>query len=669
MTQLRAQLTQELNKQQIEAVETTEGPLLIIAGAGSGKTRTIIYRIGYMLEQGIPQSSILALTFTNKAAREMAFRVHGLTGKKLSNLTVSTFHAFGVKILRKTIHHLGYNDKFSIYDQADKAALIKEVARELAIAQEKIDVNGISSLFSAVKTGRHAWNSKSEYYKDLYEEYTSHLKAYNAVDFDDLIVLPIEIFTRFPEVLDTYRQKYRYILVDEFQDTSFIQYRLLKLLGQEHRNVCVVGDDDQSIYSWRGANYENLVHFERDFPGVREIKLEQNYRSTKTILTAANGLIANNTNRKEKELWTGIDSGKSIELSYPENEQKEAQEVAEQIKTLVLREKYKYHDFGVLVRTNSLTRSVEEAFLQENIPYRVSGGTSFFQRKEVKDIIGYLRVLANPDDDVNMLRIINTPRRGLGKKTLLLVRETAEKHHYSIYSALSALVYAADTPLSPKVKTSIEDFLSMLSFYRDKIMSGNDMAATVESLVENIDYWGWLIQEYQNNEKIATYKYRNITLFIDMLRRWERDPDTIDPNLYAFLNRITLITRDEADEEEQRGKVNLMTIHAAKGLEFDIVFLVGLEDGIIPHARSLEESDGNIEEERRLFYVAMTRAKNHLFLSSCLKRRYMNKTVECLPSPFIEEIPQELLTINTAHDPVDSNEAEDFFAKIHSKFT
>jgi DNA helicase-2/ATP-dependent DNA helicase PcrA len=219
------------------------------------------------------------------------------------------------------------------------------------------------------------------------------------------------------------------------------------------------------------------------------------------------------------------------------------------------------------------------------------------------------------------------------------------------------------------VKTSIEDFLSMLSFYRDKIMSGNDMAATVESLVENIDYWGWLIQEYQNNEKIATYKYRNITLFIDMLRRWERDPDTIDPNLYAFLNRITLITRDEADEEEQRGKVNLMTIHAAKGLEFDIVFLVGLEDGIIPHARSLEESDGNIEEERRLFYVAMTRAKNHLFLSSCLKRRYMNKTVECLPSPFIEEIPQELLTINTAHDPVDSNEAEDFFAKIHSKFT
>jgi DNA helicase-2/ATP-dependent DNA helicase PcrA len=662
------QLDGNLNKDQLDAVKTTEGPLLIIAGAGSGKTRTIIYRIAYMLESGIPQSSFLALTFTNKAAREMAQRIHALTGKKLNKLTVSTFHAFGVKILRSTIHRLGYNEKFSIYDQSDKGALIKEVARELSMENDKIDINGIGSLISAIKTGRQRWDSSNEFYRDFYAEYQSHLKAYNAVDFDDLIVLPIEIFTRFPGILASFQDRYRYILVDEFQDTSFVQYQLLRLLGSTSKNVCVVGDDDQSIYSWRGANYENLVRFEQDFPGLKEIKLEQNYRSTETILTAANGLIANNKERKSKKLWTGTGGGKPVELFFPADEQQEAHFIANQIKTVTLRENFGYHQFGVLVRTNSLTRTIEEAFLAENIPYRVSGGTSFFQRKEVKDIIAYLKVLANPEDDINLLRIINTPRRGLGKKTLFTMRDIAEKKQCSIYTALSAIAYAEDAPVSERVKTSINEFLALLSYYREKLFSKEKMWKTVESLVQAVGYWGWLIQEYQHNDKIATFKYRNITLFVDMLKNWELDPDNENPTLFAYLNRITLITKDEADDEEQKGKVNLMTIHAAKGLEFDIVFVAGVEDGIIPHARAIEENAANIEEERRLFYVALTRAKQHLFLTSSTRRKYMNRLVECTPSPFLEEIPPELMETHTDSDPVEADEAQDYFAAMKAKF-
>ncbi len=662
-------IEKSLNPEQLSAVQSIEGPLLIIAGAGSGKTRTIIYRIAHMLNQGIPQSSILALTFTNKAAREMSQRIHALTGKKLSNLTVSTFHAFGVKILRQTIGVLGYNEKFSIYDQADKAALIKEVARELSIEQEKLDIYGIANLISAIKTERTAWKTESQYYKDFFNEYQSHLKAYNAVDFDDLIVLPLIIFSEHPEILSRFQERYRYIVVDEFQDTSHIQYRLLRLLGSESKNICVVGDDDQSIYSWRGADYENITQFEKDFPNLIEIKLEQNYRSTKTILTAANGLIANNKNRKTKELWTGIDGGKHIELFFPDDEQGEAAFIAEQIKTMTLREKLKYHDFGVLVRTNSLTRSIEEAFLSENIPYCVSGGTSFFQRKEVKDIIAYLKIIANPDDDVNLLRIINTPRRGIGKKTLLILRDLAAARNCSLFSALSMVYYAEDSPIMGKTKESIGEFLSLLSYYREQIFGKGPMADTVESLVKAVNYWGWLIGEYTHNDKIAGFKYRNITLFIDIIRRWENDPDAIDPNLYGFLNRITLITKDEGDEEEQKGKVNLMTIHSAKGLEFSIVFIAGVEDNIIPHAKSLEENENNMEEERRLFYVALTRAKQHLYLSSCRTRRYMNKIIECSPSPFIEEIPASLIEVHSSSEPVSGDEAKDLFAAIKAKFS
>ena len=656
----------ELNPEQLRAAETVDGPLLIIAGAGSGKTRTVTFRIAHMLEQGIPQSSILALTFTNKAAREMADRVRSLTGRRLSNLTVSTFHAFGVQVLRKTIDRLGYTHSFSIYDQTDKISLLKEVARELKISHDAVDFYGASHLFSAIKTGRAEWSRENMGLKPMYREYVEHLKVYNAVDFDDLIMLPIQIFEEQPDVLESYRHKFRYLMIDEFQDTSHAQYRLMKLLGEESRNVCVVGDDDQSIYSWRGANYENLLQFEKDFPERVEIKLEQNYRSTQQILTAANELISHNTNRKGKVLWTGMDGGKALELYYPEDEIREAQFISEMIKNLSVEDRMPYHDFGILVRTNSLSAAIENALLAENVPYRVSGGQSFFQRKEVKDVIAYLRVLVNPDDDVNLLRIINTPRRGIGKTTLQKIRNVAAEKGMSLYSAISAIRWAEDAPISAKAKEHLEDFLSLVEYYRETLLSGKDMADSTRALVERIDYWGHLLQEYQTNDNAAKWKYHNIGIFLDLFERWEKDPDTEDPDLYGWLNRISLITRDDDGDNEQ-GKVNLMTVHASKGLEFGVVFLAGVEDHLIPHARAIEESEENLEEERRLFYVAITRAKQKLYLTSCKTRKSMRERSDSTPSRFLEEIPGELIEFHSPEEEVDADRAADYFAMVKQK--
>ena len=405
-----------LNPEQYEAVTSVEGPLLIIAGAGSGKTTVITYRMAYMLDQGIPQHSILALTFTNKAAREMADRVRSVTGKKLRDLTVSTFHAFGVKILRKEIAALGYKDNFSIYDEADKNQLIKDCARELGFKMDAFDAYKVGALFSQIRSEQRPWSKADDAYRGLYDEYRRSLRIFNAVDFDDLIVLPIELFELHPEIAQRYRDTYRYVMIDEFQDTSLMQYRFMRLMSS--RNVCIVGDDDQSIYSWRGANFENFALFERDFPGFKEVKLERNYRSTATILDAANAIIANNANRKEKALWTPEGKGGTpIELYTPEDEGKEAEFIARTIKEIKLKDRTPWGEFGVLIRTNNLTRRIEEAFLAEQVPYRISGGTSFYGRKEIKDVISYLRVVANPDDDVNLLRIVNTPRRGIGKTT------------------------------------------------------------------------------------------------------------------------------------------------------------------------------------------------------------------------------------------------------------
>jgi DNA helicase-2/ATP-dependent DNA helicase PcrA len=467
-------------------------------------------------------------------------------------------------------------------------------------------------------------------------------------------------------------------------------------MGEEtgaRANICVVGDDDQSIYSWRGANYRNLLLFEEDFPGITEIKLEQNYRSTTTILEAANGVIAHNTNRKGKTLWSGNDGGKPIELHYPENESAEADFIASQIKTISIAEDLRYHDFGVLTRTNSLAKTIEEAFLAENIPYKVSGGTSFFQRKEIKDIISYLRVIANPHDDVSLLRIINTPVRGIGKATVAVLGDVARKNKSCVWDAISRLNHARTEGQQQLFQdknalTELEEFLHLIETWRAEILERKtepgkpwSLSQKVRALVDGIDYWGHLVTEHGKEEKKARWKYTNIEYFIRMIENWERDPDTLDGGLYPWLNRISLITKDDG-ENDSLGKVSLMTIHSAKGLEFPVVFIAGAEEGLMPHEKSLEEDEtskdgapsgdspsGSIEEERRLFYVAITRAREKLYISCCQNRRRMQSTEDCKPSPFLEEIPKHLIR---HHKPISAEEdqalAEQLLEQLKAKF-
>ncbi|MDR2177439.1 MAG: exodeoxyribonuclease V subunit gamma [Treponema sp.] len=712
----------ELNGPQLQAVTTLEGPVLIIAGAGSGKTRVITFRIARMLEKGIGQYAILALTFTNKAAREMENRVKELTGRKLRDLTVSTFHAFGVKVLREEIEALGYRKNFSIYDETDRNRLIRESLRECRLAPEGTDLYKLGQLFSGVKTGRLSWGDSDAdpAWEPVYREYQQGLTIYNALDFDDLLCLPIKLFEEHPDILAKYHGRYRYIMVDEFQDTSLIQYRLLLLLAwgnargtplpeqspDKSPNICVVGDDDQSIYSWRGANYKNLARFEEDFPGVLEIKLEQNYRSTTTILEAANGVISNNSGRKDKRLWSGNHGGKPIELCSPETEREEADFIAEQIKKLRYNDKLRYDDFGVLLRTNSQFQAIEEVFLAENIPYRVSGGQSFFEREEIRDIISYLRVVGNPNDDVNLLRIINTPRRGIGKTSIAALSELAKKNHASLWDTLlrfrfqpgikgaalhrpeqGRLFQDGEGMASPHAAHSasgdIDEFVTLIETYREAILGKKGFSHLVRALVDSIDYWSHLVVEHAKNEKIARWKFSNIEYLIKSIELWERDEDNLDPSLYPWLNRVSLINRADGDdngEQSTLGKVNLMTIHAAKGLEFPVVFIAGAEQGIIPHRRSIEEEQTDdpleegaglngaaLEEERRLFYVAITRARDKLYISSCQKRRDRQELHDSLPSPFLDEIPPQLVEQYSGEDKTVTS-TEDFFSMMKERF-
>ena len=654
---LEEELKDKLNPEQYRAVTTLEGPILIIAGAGSGKTRVITYRIANMLEKGIPQSAILALTFTNKAAKEMEDRIKDLTNRKLQNLTVSTFHAFGVRILRQEIEALGYRPNFSIYDETDKKALIKETGVELKYTADALDLYKISVLFSDIKTGRKQWDNENDMYRQLYEGYQEGLKLYNSVDFDDLIVLPIKLFKEHPEILQRYRERFKYIMVDEFQDTSHQQYEFMHLLSD--RNVAVVGDDDQSIYSWRGADYQNILNFETDFPDVQEIRLEQNYRSTGTILAAANGVIKNNTNRKDKELWSGNGTGKPIEIYMPENEAAEADFIAEGIQGICAEEKRNYADFGVLIRANTQTRAIEEAFLEANIPYTVSGGTSFFERKEIKDIISYLRVIANHDDDINLLRVLNTPRRGIGRAAIEQINTVAKNMEYSLWDAIQAITTCPEEecPVTDNVLEILKEFSELIE--KNKTMlGGKGLSKKVREMVDEINYFDFLIAENPKSEKAARFKYMNIESLIKSMEQWENNPNYTDTSLYAYLNRITLLSRDDMDEEQDSGKVNLMTVHASKGLEFPVVFIAGAEEGLMPHAHAVEEGgDAAVEEERRLFYVAVTRAQDRLLISACRQRRRMASLVDCEPSRFLDEIPENLVEY---HEP--SKEVNDEMA-------
>ena len=723
------QFEKYLNSQQLKAVNQTEGAILILAGAGSGKTRVITCRITHMLQKGIPQSAILALTFTNKAAREMENRVKEMTGKKLFSLTVSTFHAFGVKILREEIGLLGYRENFSIYDSTDKLELIKESLRECKLYPEakvsgrKVDLKKLETLFSNVKLGLLRWGRPGlaaasfadagfadNTWEKVYDEYQKSLKVYNALDFDDLLLLPIELFGGYPEILEKYRKRYRYIMVDEFQDTSLIQYKLLSLLANPKSgksNICVVGDDDQSIYSWRGANFGNFLLFEKDFPNLLEIKLEENYRSTTTILEAANGLISHNTSRKGKTLWSGNGEGKPIIVSLRQNERDEASFIAGTIKKLRFSERLNYGSFGVLVRTNGQFDCIEEAFLAENIPYRVSGGLSFFDRKEIRDILSYLRVIANHHDDVNLLRIINTPRRGIGKASIKSAADLSRRNNSSLYDSFFRIKAARQSQKPQELfqteltyrwldqneeaktraktgESGIEEFLELIQSSKEEFLSGGALSKKTRAFVDKIDYWSYLVSEHSNDEKKARWKFANIEYLAKMIEAWENDPDNLDKGLYAYLNRISLLARTDGEEETDRegdsasrnhaGKVNLMTIHASKGLEFPVVFIAGAEDGLIPHEKSIAETSGvenpvSLEEERRLFYVAITRAQDKLYITSCHERSRRESTSDCSPSPFLEEIPAHLIEYQEDEEAADEQEdAEIFFARMKERF-
>ncbi|MDR3302373.1 MAG: UvrD-helicase domain-containing protein [Spirochaetaceae bacterium] len=653
---------------QAQAAKCIEGAVLIIAGAGSGKTRVITYRIAHMLEQGIPQSQILALTFTNKAAREMELRVKELTGRKLPMLTVSTFHSFGVQILRSEIESLGYRKNFSIYDESDKTQAVSEALRECKLYGDGNNPRDIAALFSNIKTGMAQWGvNANTAYRDVYDEYQKNLKVYNACDFDDLLLLPVTIFEEQPPVLAKYRERYKYIMVDEFQDTSSAQYRIMKLLA--HENVCVVGDDDQSIYSWRGANYENIINFEKDFPALLEIKLEQNYRSTTTILEAANGVIAHNSKRKEKKLWADNSGGKPIAFYMPENESAEADFIVEQIRAISVHEKLRYDKFGILLRANSLSTSIEEALLAANIPYHVSGGQSFFARKEIKDVISYLRVIANQNDDINLLRVINTPRRGIGKTTIAQLMELAKKNQCPLWDAMTRMRYTEQTFFEEVAKVEIDEFMSLIEREREAMLGKRGLSTKVRALVDTIDYHGYLVSEYAKSEKLAHFKYAMVESFLQSIESWEANPDNLDPTLYPYLNRISLLTHDERGDDADKGKVNVMTIHASKGLEFPVVFIAGAEEGIIPHERSLEEEAGNIEEERRLFYVAITRARDKLFITACAKRKRNQSLLDRNPSPFLDEIPPHLIETFNPEKSETLTSTVDFFTMMKAKFS
>ena len=678
--QLSATLSAALNPQQLEAVRTTEGAVIILAGAGSGKTRVITYRIAYLLGIGVPPSSVLAVTFTNKAAREMRHRMVSLCGRKTTDLTVCTFHAFGVRVLRDFGTELGYKPNITIYDEADKQGLLKEAARELGMlrtgsseddstakaATNGVDIVMLSHLFSRLKTGRAEWDEATEPFRSLFEEYQHRLMLFNAVDFDDLIVQPLRLLKTSDSIRNHYRSRYQYIMVDEFQDTSQRQYDLIRVLAGESGNVCVVGDDDQSIYSWRGANFENLMSFEKDFYNVKEIKLEQNYRSHRNILAVANHLISKNRMRRQKRLWSKLEEGDPIWLSFPEDEKHEAEGIAEAIKSIVWKQKIRYSDFGVLVRTNSLTRSIEEVFVRNGLPYKVSGGMSFFQRKEVKDILAYLKIMANPDDDVNLLRIINRPRRGIGVKTLEILVATAQREGCSLYSAAVALVHAGDSPLSERAGSSLEEFVTLIANYRDRFAGGRGMAGVLQDLIADLDFWGYLVQENPRGN-VARWKYSNVEGVVDSISAYEGDPEILNKSLVKYLLSIGLITRDEGQDESDQAGINLMTIHAAKGLEFDFVFIAGVERDLLPHILALTEDESNHEEERRLFYVAVTRAKRGLFISACRSRRRRGALKESGPSPFLQEIPQELIRLREGEESVSAQEVDSLFAAVKNR--
>lgn len=628
-----------LNPEQRQAAETLEGPVLILAGAGSGKTRALTYRVANLMDHGVPAWSILALTFTNKAAREMKERITQLVGEKAESAWISTFHSTCARILRRDIEKLGYTRSFTIYDDDDQGTVIKEILKRLNIDEKFLPPREVKAKISDAKNklmGPDEWFAKTERdfrnqtLHDVFVAYEQRLKSANALDFDDLLLKTLELLADHPPVLESYRDRFHYVMVDEYQDTNYAQYMLVKLLTDKSRNLCVVGDDDQSIYGWRGADIRNILDFEKDYPDAKVIKLEQNYRSTANILDAANQVIAHNAGRKEKALWTEAGAGETIKLYCAGDEREEAAWVADRIRKMN-RHGEEYGRMAVLYRTNAQSRVLEEMLMRAAIPYKVFGGLRFYDRKEVRDVIAYLRVIANPTDDVSLRRIINVPKRAIGDATIAELVRHAQEQEMPLFSALTDL----PSSLSSRPRKCVGDFFTMMT----TLMAMKDAMPLGTFVKQMVDQTGLMEQYQKEDSDEARSRVENIQEFLGAVEEFDRQ--TENATLEDYLENVALVTElDQAEEEKQY--VTLMTLHSAKGLEFPNVFITGMEEGIFPSGRSLMDEQ-RMEEERRLCYVGITRAKERLFLSRASQRMLYNQINHNAPSRFLSEIPSRLL--------------------------
>ena len=631
-----------LNEKQREAAEYLDGPLLILAGAGSGKTRTLTYRIANLLDHGVPAWQILALTFTNKAAKQMRARIGALIGaEKAEDMWIGTFHSVCVRILRKDIEKLGYQRSFTIYDEDDQLRVIKDWLKQLNIDEKTLSPRDARNVISDSKNklmtpdewfGHSEKRYRDQKIHDVYVRYQQTLKDNNALDFDDLLMQTLQLLMDHPPVLQYYQNKFRYVHVDEYQDTNMAQYQIVRLLTAESQQICVVGDDDQSIYGWRGADIRNILEFELDYPDCKVIKLEQNYRSTSTILDAANQVIAHNEGRKEKVLWTENGQGNKIKLYTAGDEREEAAWICNQIRLLRNKE-VPYSEIAVLYRLHAQSRVLEEMLVKANIPYRVYGGTRFYDRREIKDVLAYLRVITNPSDSVSLKRIINTPRRSIGDTTVSQLEEQAQQEEVPLFSVLSS---PSDKLASRAIK-SIQGFLNMIF----SLMSRQDTLPLDEYIETVITESGLINQQDKETDDAYATRRENLMEFMGAAREYMMHAEDEDRTLQGFLENVALIT-DLDRQEEVPQFVTLMTLHSAKGLEYEAVFMAGMEENIFPSYRAVSEDD-RLEEERRLAYVGITRAKQQLFLSLARQRTIFNQISYNHPSRFIEEIPKRLI--------------------------
>ncbi|WP_246056188.1 DNA helicase PcrA [Alteribacter natronophilus] len=648
MERVSDQLTAGLNPEQQKAVKHAAGPLLIMAGAGSGKTRVLTHRIAYLIgEKGVAPWSILAITFTNKAAREMKDRIGRIVeGPGAEDIWISTFHSMCVRMLRRDVDRIGVNRNFTILDGSDQQTVMKRLMKEQNIDTKKFEprsiLGTISSAKNELKTAADYGKTANGPYEDtvhkLYTAYEKELKKNHAMDFDDLIMKTITLFKKVPEVLEFYQRKFQYVMVDEYQDTNRAQYVLVQMLADRHQNICVVGDSDQSIYRWRGADIQNILSFEKDYPNATVILLEQNYRSTKTILKAANDVIGNNAGRKKKNLWTENDDGDKLALYEADNEHDEAQHVVGKVREMLDSGKYKESDIAVLYRTNAQSRVIEEMFVKSNLNYTIVGGTKFYDRKEIKDVLAYLRLVANPDDDISLRRIINVPKRGIGASTMDKIAQFADMQGISMYRALQDV---NEIGLSTRARNALAEFITQISNW----VQMQDYLSVTELVEELLDKTGYRAMLKNDKSLESESRLENVEEFLTVTKDFEQSNE--DKSLIAFLTDLALIADiDKVEEDEETGEpeeqIILMTLHSAKGLEFPVVFLIGMEEGVFPHSRSLME-EAEMEEERRLAYVGITRAEKELYLSRARMRTLYGRTNMNPASRFLGEIPEDLL--------------------------